>query len=173
MEKDKETNTDTNTKANTNSNCVLNHKQIIERIPHRYPFLLVDRILKLTKNESIIGLKNVTINEPFFIGHFPKEPVMPGVLIIEALAQAAAVLVCESLNSVDSNNSSAEGGSSEKIVFFSSIDHVKFRRPVVPGDQLILESTILKSKLGFWKCKGVAKVEGSVAVEAEFSAKIM
>jgi 3-hydroxyacyl-[acyl-carrier-protein] dehydratase len=142
--------------------CVMNLKEITNILPHRFPFLFVDKILELNKNQNAIGIKNVTANEHFFIGHFPEEPVMPGVLIIEALAQTAAILVFESLES--SKKSSA--------VFFSAIENAKFRRPVVPGDQLILEVAIIRNKLGFWKCSGVAKVGSAIAAEAEFTAKI-
>jgi 3-hydroxyacyl-[acyl-carrier-protein] dehydratase len=142
--------------------CVMSLKDITKILPHRFPFLFVDKILELNKSQNAIGLKNVTANEHFFIGHFPDEPVMPGVLIIEALAQTAAILVFESLESTKKS----------KVVFFSSIEHAKFRRPVVPGDQLVLEVTILRNKLGFWKCSGVAKVDGTIAAEAEFTAKI-
>lgn len=143
--------------------CVMSLKDIMQRIPHRFPFLLVDRIIEINKNQSAIGVKNVTATEYFFQGHFPNEPVMPGVLIVEALAQTAAVLVCDSL----------PAGEKGKLAFFSSIDFVKFRKPVVPGDQLILEVTLLKNKLGFFKCSGIAKVDGEIAAEAEFTAKIV
>jgi len=139
------------------------YEEIIQRIPHRPPFLFVDKIIELNKNKNAIGIKNVTANEPFFAGHFPQKPIMPGVLIVEALAQTAGVLVCESLDDKREN----------KGVLFSHIDFVKFRKVVVPGDQLILEVAMLKNKLGFWKCSGVAKVDGVVAVETEFTAKIV
>lgn len=142
---------------------IIDVKGIMEIIPHRFPLLLVDRIIEINKNQSAIGIKNVTATEYFFQGHFPNEPVMPGVLIVEALAQTAAVLVCWSL----------EIGERGKLAFFSSIDFVKFRKPVVPGDQLILEVTLLKNKLGFFKCSGVAKVDGEIATEAEFTAKFV
>ena len=141
----------------------LDYDGIIKRIPHRPPFLLVDRIIELNKNKNAIGIKNVTANEQFFAGHFPQKPVMPGVLIVEALAQTAGVLVCDSLGENNQNNG----------VLFSNIDFVKFRKVVVPGDQLVLEVSILKNKLGFWKCSGIAKVDGIVAVETEFTAKIL
>lgn len=141
---------------------ILDHEEIIRRIPHRPPFLFVDKIIELNKNQNAVGIKNVTINEHFFAGHFPHKPVMPGVLIIEALAQAAGVLVCESIENKQENS----------IVLFTSIDSVKFRRIVLPGDQLRLEVEILRNKLGFWRCRGVAKVDGEMAVESEFTAKI-
>jgi 3-hydroxyacyl-[acyl-carrier-protein] dehydratase len=140
----------------------LNYEDIIKLIPHRPPFLFVDKIIELHRGKSAIGIKNVTINEPFFAGHFPQKPVMPGVLIVEALAQTAGVLVCESLENMK------EGS----VVLFTHIDFVKFRRIVVPGDQLTLEVVILRNKLGFWKCGGIAKVDGEIAVESEFTAKI-
>jgi beta-hydroxyacyl-ACP dehydratase FabZ len=142
---------------------VLDYDGIIKRIPHRPPFLFVDKIIELNRNKNAIGIKNVTANEQFFAGHFPKKPVMPGVLIVEALAQTAGVLVCDSLQ----DTKESQG------VLFSHIDFVKFRKVVVPGDQLILEVAILKNRLGFWKCSGVAKVDGVVAVETEFTAKIV
>ena len=140
----------------------LEYADIIQAIPHRPPFLFVDRIVELEKNKTAIGIKNVTINEQFFAGHFPQKPVMPGVLIIEALAQTAGVLVYKSL----------ENEKKSMSVLFSHIDFVRFRKVVVPGDQLILEVSILKSKLGFWKCSGCAKVNDEVAVESEFTAKL-
>ena len=141
---------------------ILNYEDIIQTIPHRFPFLFVDKIIELNKNKNAIGIKNVTINEQFFTGHFPQKPVMPGVLIVEALAQTAAILVYKSL----------EDNGNDKGVLFSHIDFVKFRRVVVPGDQLILEVSILKNKLGFWKCAGCAKVGEEVVVETEFTAKL-
>lgn len=143
--------------------CVMDVKAIMQYIPHRFPFLFVDQIIELNKNNSAIGLKNVTSNEAFFQGHFPEEPVMPGVLIVEALAQTAGVLVCASL----------EGGQKSRLALFTSIESVKFRRQVVPGDQLLLHVSIIRSRLGFCKCSGLAKVGEEIAVEAEFTAKII
>ena len=142
---------------------IMGVKEIMQLIPHRFPFLLVDKIIALNKNKSAIGLKNVTINEAFFQGHFPEEPVMPGVLIVEALAQTAGVLVCASL----------EEGQRGRLALFTSIEFVKFRRQIVPGDQLLLEVSIIRSRLGFCKCSGLAKVGDEIAVEAEFTAKII
>ena len=132
--------------------------QILKRLPHRYPILLVDRVLELEVNQRIKALKNVTINEPFFAGHFPHRPVMPGVLTLEALAQAAALLAFES------------AGASvppDAIVYFVGIDGARFKRPVEPGDQLILDVAIDRMKAGIWKFKTRASVGGETAVEAE------
>ncbi|NKB45582.1 MAG: 3-hydroxyacyl-ACP dehydratase FabZ [Alphaproteobacteria bacterium] len=137
--------------------------RIIEMIPHRYPFLLVDRVEDVVSGESAVGVKNVTINEPFFQGHFPNRPVMPGVLIIEAMAQTAAVLV------VDSLGKDAEG----KLVYFMTIENARFRRPVEPGDQLRLTCTKVRQRANVWKFSGVAKVGDTVVAEASYSAMIM
>ncbi len=137
-----------------------NVQQIMEIIPHRFPFLLVDKILELVPGERVTGLKNVTINEPFFQGHFPKEPIMPGVLIIEAMAQTAAVLAFETQKEV-------ERGAS---VYFLAIDKVRFRKPVFPGDQLIFELKDYKRRRKIMKMKGTATVDGILAVEAELTA---
>ncbi|WP_374259798.1 3-hydroxyacyl-ACP dehydratase FabZ [Zoogloea sp.] len=137
--------------------------EIKKYIPHRYPFLLVDRILELEEGKRVVGLKNVTVNEPFFPGHFPHSPVMPGVLIIEALAQAAAVLAFKTEGTVPDEDA---------MVYFASVDNVRFKRPVVPGDQLILEAEIVRTIRNIWKFKGVAKVAGEVATEAEFMCAI-
>ena len=131
---------------------------ILRKLPHRYPFLLVDRVLELEKNVRIKALKNVTINEPFFPGHFPARPVMPGVLILEAMAQAAALLSFESLD--------VEPGE-DMVVYFVGIDGARFKRPVEPGDQLILEAAIDRVKSGIYRYKARATVEGQLACEAE------
>lgn len=137
-------------------------KTIMNNLPHRYPFLLVDRVLEVD-NTSIKAIKNVTINENFFMGHFPGEPVMPGVLIVEAMAQAGGLIALNEQN----------GRSCEDIlVYFMAIDNVKFRRPVVPGDTLLLNVELIKKKRNVWRMKGVATVEGEVACEAEFMAMI-
>ena len=137
--------------------------EIREYLPHRYPFLLVDRVVELdVEGKRIRAYKNVSINEPFFQGHFPSEPVMPGVLIVEAMAQTAAVLVVATF-----------GGQSEgKLVYFMSIDGVRFRRPVVPGDRLELHVEKIQSRGNVWKFSGKAMVEGKVAAEATFAAMI-
>ncbi|MEQ9446041.1 MAG: 3-hydroxyacyl-ACP dehydratase FabZ [Rhodospirillaceae bacterium] len=137
--------------------------RIIEMIPHRDPFLLVDRVEDVISGESAVGVKNVTINEPFFQGHFPSRPVMPGVLIIEAMAQTAAVLV------VDSLGAAAEG----KLVYFMSIENARFRRPVEPGDQLKLTCSKVRQRANVWKFNGVAKVGDTVVAEATYAAMIM
>jgi 3-hydroxyacyl-[acyl-carrier-protein] dehydratase len=139
---------------------VLDIRAIMERLPHRYPFLLVDRVIRLVAGEEIVALKNVTLNEPFFQGHFPIQPVMPGVLIIEALAQAGGILASES------RGPEKRG----EIIYFMGIDAVRFRRPVVPGDQLILEAKVLKMRSRVAKMAGRALVEGQLAAEAELMA---
>ncbi|MFN4065205.1 3-hydroxyacyl-ACP dehydratase FabZ [Parazoarcus communis] len=132
--------------------------EILEYLPHRYPFLLVDRVLELEPNKRILALKNVTMNEPFFPGHFPHHPVMPGVLIVEAMAQAAALLSFKSMGVKPDENS---------VVYFAGIDNVRFKRPVVPGDQLLFDVEILQSKRNIYKYKGVARVGDQIATEAE------
>ena len=137
---------------------ILDIHKILKKLPHRYPILLVDRVLELEKNVRIKELKNVTINEPFFVGHFPARPVMPGVLMLEALAQAAALLSFESLE-IDPGD--------DTVVYFVGIDGARFKRPVEPGDQLILEASIERAKSGIYKYKTRASVAGETAVEAE------
>ncbi len=136
--------------------------RIMEMIPHRYPILLVDRVLELVAGESAVSLKNVTMNEPHFMGHFPGYPVMPGVLIVEAMAQTAALVVVEAMGAA------AEG----KVVYFMTIDNARFRRPVTPGDALHIHVTKTQSRANVWKFKGEAKVDGKVCAEATFSAMI-
>ncbi|WP_231119049.1 3-hydroxyacyl-ACP dehydratase FabZ [Oecophyllibacter saccharovorans] len=135
----------------------------MQAIPHRYPFLLIDRVEKIEAGESAVGIKNVTVNEPFFPGHFPGRPVMPGVLIIEAMAQTAATLVVLTLGPA------FEG----KLVYFMTIEGAKFRRPVVPGDQLRIHVQKERARANVWRFKGVAKVDGVAVAEATFSAMIM
>ena len=137
-------------------------KRILQMIPHRYPMLMVDRVVDMQLDHSAVGIKNVSINEPFFQGHFPSEPVMPGVLIVEAMAQTAAVLV------VATFGSKSEG----KLVYFMSIDGVRFRRPVVPGDRLELHVEKVQSRASVWRFSGKAIVDGKVAAEATFAAMI-
>ena len=132
-------------------------------IPHRYPFLLIDRVVDLVAETSAVGIKNITSNEPHFQGHFPSKPVMPGVLIIEAMAQTAAVLVVATLGQQSTN----------QLVYFMMIDQARFRKPVVPGDQLRLEMTKKQRRLGMWKFDGRATVDGQLVAEATIAAKII
>ncbi len=132
-------------------------QRILRKLPHRYPILLVDRVLELEKNARIKALKNVTINEPYFMGHFPARPVMPGVLMLEALAQSAAILSFESAD--------AEPGD-DTVVYFAGIDNARFKRPVGPGDQLILEAVLDRAKAGIYRFNTKATVDGALAVEA-------
>ncbi|WP_138380124.1 3-hydroxyacyl-ACP dehydratase FabZ [Luteithermobacter gelatinilyticus] len=136
--------------------------RIMEVIPHRYPMLLVDRLQDIVPGEAATGIKNVTMNEPFFQGHFPQKPVMPGVLIVEAMAQTAAALVMLSLGE------EAEG----KLVYFMSIEGAKFRKPVVPGDRLELHVSKEQNRRSVWKFKGIGKVAGQVVAEATYTAMI-
>lgn len=132
-------------------------KEIQKFLPHRYPFLMLDRVVKIEQGTRVIGIKNVTVDEPFFQGHFPGQPIMPGVLIIEAMAQVAGVLAFRS------------GMPVGKSVYFMSIEKAKFRRPVVPGDQLRLDINVLQRRGNVWKCSGTATVEEKVAAETEFT----
>jgi len=132
--------------------------EILKLLPHRYPILLVDRVLEVQKGKSIKALKNVTINEPFFVGHFPRRPVMPGVMMLEAMAQTAALLSFASMDvSPDSN----------AVYYFAGIDNARFKRPVEPGDQLVMDVELIRSKAGIFKFKGVARVGEELACEAE------
>lgn len=137
--------------------------EIMAYLPHRFPFLLVDRVLTLEKGKNIVAVKNVSMNEPFFPGHFPKHPVMPGVLILEALAQAAALLSFKSVG--DAPNPDA-------VVYFAGIDGARFKKPVVPGDQLILHVEILRNLKGIWKYATYAEVDGQRVAEAEMMATL-
>ena len=136
--------------------------EILNILPHRYPMLLVDRVLEIEPGERIVGLKNVSANEPFFAGHFPDRPVMPGVLIIEALAQCGGVLLMSGLRNPE-----------DKVIYFLSVDGVKFRRPVIPGDQLILELDLVQGRARRGKLKGIARVDGRVAAEATILGQVM
>jgi len=130
--------------------------QILKKLPHRYPILLVDRVLELEAGKRIRAIKNVTINEPFFVGHFPHRPVMPGVLMLEALAQAAAILSFETLGTAPDDNT---------VYYFAAIDEARFKRPVEPGDQLVLDVTLDRMKAGIFKFTGQATVAGEVVAE--------
>jgi 3-hydroxyacyl-[acyl-carrier-protein] dehydratase len=143
--------------TNTESTSMDIH-EILEHLPHRYPFVLIDRVISMELGKEITALKNVTINEPFFPGHFPHHPVMPGVLIIEAMAQAAAVLSFKTMGAKPSDDS---------VYYFAGIDSARFKRPVSPGDQIILNVKIDRILKGIWKYSGVARVDGVVIAEAE------
>jgi 3-hydroxyacyl-[acyl-carrier-protein] dehydratase len=132
-------------------------------LPHRYPFLLVDRVISLETGKKLVGVKGVTVNEPHFAGHFPGHPVMPGVLILEALAQAGGLLVKASLTE----------DTSDKVTYLMAIDNARFRRPVVPGDLLELHVEVVKQKGAIWKTRGQAKVDGEVVAEADYMAMLV
>jgi 3-hydroxyacyl-[acyl-carrier-protein] dehydratase len=137
--------------------------QILKKLPHRYPMLLVDRVLEFEVGKRLLAVKNVTINEPFFVGHFPQRPVMPGVLILEAMAQAAALLSLESAGvEIDEKT----------LVYFAAIDNARFKRPVEPGDQLLMEITLLRLRQGVQRFQGVARVGQELAAEAEMMCAI-
>jgi 3-hydroxyacyl-[acyl-carrier-protein] dehydratase len=142
---------------------VVDIARIMHAIPHRYPFLMIDRVVDVVRNRSAIGIKNVSVNESFFQGHFPSHPVMPGVLIIESMAQTAAVLVVETLGPA----------SAGKVVYFMTIEGAKFRRPVVPGDQLRIHVTKERNRGNVWKFNAVARVDGISVAEATYAAMIM
>jgi len=141
---------------------ILEIREIMDRIPHRYPFLLVDRVIELVPRQRVVAIKNVTMNEPFFQGHFPGAPVMPGVLIIEALAQAGAVLLLSDIPD-----------RAGKLVYFTGIDAARFRRPVVPGDQIRLTMDVLKLRARTCKMRGVAEVGGELVAEAEIMSALV
>lgn len=151
------------TKAGSVPLPVIDIGRIMQMIPHRYPFLMIEKVIDVVPSESATGIKNVSINEPFFQGHFPQRPVMPGVLIIEAMAQTAAVLVVHSLGP------DAEG----KLVYFMTVDNARFRRPVGPGDQLHIHVVKERSRGNVWKFTAEAKVAGTLVAEATYSAMIM
>lgn len=135
----------------------MNIHEILDHLPHRYPFVLIDKVVSIEVEKEIVAIKNVTINEPFFPGHFPYHPVMPGVLIVEAMAQAAAILSFKTMNAKPTDDS---------VYYFAGIDSARFKKPVSPGDQLVLNVKIDRILKGIWKYKGVAKVDGQVVAEA-------
>ena len=139
---------------------MLTIREIMDLLPHRYPFLLVDRVVEMDPTRSIVGIKNVTINEPFFVGHFPGYPIMPGVLIVEALAQVGGIFALKAL------------GGEKKLAYFAGIDNCRFRRPVFPGDQLLLKVTIAAHKGPVWKMHGEAMVGNALVAEADLTATI-
>ena len=141
--------------------AVMEQAEIQSILPHRYPFLLVDRVEEFDPDRRIVGIKNVTINEPFFQGHFPGRPVMPGVLILEAMAQAGAILALKSM-----------GHATRQVVYLTGIDGAKFRKPVVPGDRLRFEIDVIKKRTPFWKMQGKAFVEKELVCEAEVTAMV-
>ena len=149
--------------ANLTEDTFIDIKKIVEMIPHRYPFLMIDRVSDLVPEESAVGHKNVTINEPHFQGHFPSKPIMPGVLIIEAMAQTSAVLVVHTLGE------ETEG----KLVYFMSVENAKFRRPVQPGDVMKIYVNTKQHRKAVWKFDGVAKVDEQIVAESTFTAMIM
>ena len=139
------------------------HNEIIKLIPHRYPFLLIDKVTDIVINESITGIKSITFNEPFFPGHFPEHPVMPGVLILESMAQSAACLVSYQNKSLSSNN----------LVFFTGVEKAKFRKPVTPGNELILKINLISNKRTFYKFNGEAFIQNELVASAHFSAMLV
>jgi UDP-3-O-[3-hydroxymyristoyl] N-acetylglucosamine deacetylase / 3-hydroxyacyl-[acyl-carrier-protein] dehydratase len=145
-----------------NGQPILDIQQILQYLPHRYPFLLVDRVIEFEEGKRIVGIKNVTINEPFFMGHFPGHPVMPGVLIIEAMAQVGGLLVLENVENIE-----------EKVIYFLGLDNVRWRRPVTPGDQIRFEVELTKVRGATVRMKGVGTVDGQLAAEAEMMARIV
>jgi 3-hydroxyacyl-[acyl-carrier-protein] dehydratase len=148
---------------NTSVGTQVDISGIMERIPHRYPFLLIDRVIDIHPGESAIGIKNVTVNENFFQGHFPEHPIMPGVLIVEAMAQTAAIVVIEGMDKA----------SADKLVYFMSIANARFRKPVLPGHTLNLHVTKEHGRGKVWRFKGKAKADGVLMAEATFTAMIM
>ncbi len=152
----------TETDATDKSVTEADTRRIAQMIPHRYPFLMIDRVTEMQAGKRAVGIKNVSINEPFFQGHFPGAPVMPGVMIVEAMAQTAAVLVVHTLGAA------AEG----KLVYFMTIDNCRFRRPVYPGDRLTIEVLKERNRGPVWKFQGIARVEDKVVAEAVFAAMV-
>ena len=153
---------DTDTETGT-SDTVIDINRIMQMIPHRYPFLMIDKIVEIVRDVRAVGVKNVTYNEPFFQGHFPSRPIMPGVLIIESMAQTAAVMVMETLGKT------AEG----TLVYFMSIDEARFRKPITPGDTVYIHVEKQRSRGNVWKFRGEARVDGNLMAEAVFAAMIV
>ena len=139
------------------------HNEIIKLIPHRHPFLLIDKVTNIVPNQSITGIKSVTINEPFFPGHFPEYPVMPGVLILESIAQTAACLISYQDKSLSSNN----------LVFFTGIEKAKFKKPVIPGNELVLKINLISNKRSLYKFNGEAFIQNKLVASSEFSAMLV
>lgn len=144
--------------TNTTASTSMDIHEILEHLPHRYPFVLIDRVISLELHKEITAIKNVSVNEPYFPGHFPYHPVMPGVLIIEAMAQAAAILSFKTMNIKPSDDS---------VYYFAGIDSARFKKPVSPGDQIVLNVKIDRILKGIWKYSGVASVDGVVVAEAQ------
>ncbi len=136
---------------------IVDIKKILKLLPHRYPFLLVDRIVEMERGKSVVGIKNVTFNEPFFVGHFPDYPVMPGVLVVEAMAQTGAVLALSSVEGVDIENS---------VIYFMGIDSARFRKPVVPGDQLVIKCELIRFRKSICKLKAECYVDDELVADA-------
>lgn len=146
----------------TSETRVIEIGEIMDMIPHRYPFLLIDKVTDIVPGESAIGIKNVTMNEPFFQGHFPGHPIMPGVLIIEAMAQTSAILVIETT-----------GNRAGNVVYFMTVDQARFRKPITPGDQVELHVTKQRNRGNVWKFRGEARVDGKLMAQAVYSAMIV
>ena len=144
--------------TNETTSTTMDIHEILDHLPHRYPFVLIDRVLSIDLGKEITAIKNVTINEPFFPGHFPYHPVMPGVLIVEAMAQAAAVLSFKTMDVKPSDDS---------VYYFAGIDSARFKKPVSPGDQIVLNVKIDRILKGIWKYSGVARVDGNIVAEAQ------
>ncbi len=142
---------------------IMEIEQVMQYLPHRYPFLLIDRVIELELGKTITAIKNVTINEPFFPGHFPGAPVMPGVLILEAMAQAAGILSFKTKNYTPEQIG---------VIYFAGIDNARFKKPVKPGDQLVLKAEIVREMRGIWKYKGRAEVDGVMVAEADLMATL-
>ena len=138
--------------------AVMDYQEITDLLPHRYPFLLVDRVTELEKKQRIVGYKNVSSNEPFFQGHFPQHPIMPGVLILESLAQLAGLLGLDAIETEKAKNT---------VYYFAGADGVRFKKPVIPGDRLEMEVRYLNDKRGIWRFECIAKVDGQLACQAE------